>query len=237
MLPPGRTLAIMFLCLFTLFAHGQQKGSADAFLQYDIKLYESAIGENIPYNEGREFPGYGIKLDGHPFFYSDQLATGDIVYDGIRYTGISMLYDLVADEVIIRPPGYQYLIRLSREKVPSFALRGEEFFRADPDSSGARYFQYIYKGDVRVFARKRKQLNHVTTAERAIDRFDEYDDYFILKDGEIIRASGKSSVLKSFREDKEELKKFIQKEGLSFKTDPEQFLRKCAAHYDQSRKK
>lgn len=234
---PGQTLAIVMLCVCSLFANGQQKGQVDPMMAPALTSYQVAIGENIPYNEGREFPGYGIKLDGHPFFSSDQLSSGDIIYDGVRYTAVPMLYDLVADEVIIRPPGYQYLVRLSREKVPSFTFRGEEFFRADPDSSGQRYFQYIYKGEVRAFARKRKQLNHVTTAERAIDRFDEYDDYFILKDGEISRASGNNSVLKRFREDKDELKKMIQREGLSFKRDPETFLRKCAAHYDQSRTK
>lgn len=237
MLTPGRSLAIVISCFCFLSGSAQQKGNSDPFLQPALSYYQKAIGENIPYNEGREFPGYGIKLDGHPFFASDQLSEGDIVYDGTLYTGVPMLYDLVADEVVVRPPGSQYLVRLSREKVPSFRFRGEEFFRADPDSSGTRYFQSIYKGDVRVFARKKKQLNHVTTSERAIDRFDEYDDYFILREGEIVRVSGKGSVLKSFRDKREEIKALIAKEDLSFKKDPEAFLKRCAAAYDQSHSK
>jgi hypothetical protein len=222
-----RSIFALACCLLTLASFGQ-----DA-----LSTYKKAVGENIPYNEGREFPGYGIKLDGHPFFVADQLSDGDIVYDGTLYTGVPMLYDLVADEVVIRPPGSQYLVRLSREKVPTFTFRGEEFFRADPDSTGQRYYQSIYKGGVRVFAQKRKQLNHVTTSERAIDRFEQYDDYFILKDGEITRVSSKNNVLKCFRDQREELRKMIAREQLSFRNDPENFLRRCASVQDQSRTK
>ena len=218
-----------------MYASAQTTEVTEAALAPALASYKAAVGVNIPYDEGREFPGYGVKLDGHPFFESDQLSPGDIVYDGTLYKGIPMLYDLMADEVIIKAPENQYLVRLSRDKVPSFTLRGNEFFRADPDSTGQKYYQSIYNGRARVFARKRKQLTHITTSERAIDRFDEYDDYFILKDGEITRVSGKNSVLKAFREQRDELKKTISQEGLNFKRDPENFLKRCASIHDQSR--
>lgn len=237
MMTARRSLLTTICCLSLLVASAQMKEQPDADWTPALSSYRTVVGVNIPYNEGREFPGYGIKLDGHPFFATDQLTNGDIVYDGTLYTGIPMLYDLVADEVIVRAPENQYLIRLSREKVPQFAFRGEEFFRADPDSTGQRYYQSLYKGTVRVFAKKRKQLNHVTAAERAIDRFDPYDDYFILKDGEIHHVSSKGSVLNIFREQREELKKVIAQEDLSFRRDPETFLKRCATVHDQRSKK
>jgi len=232
---PIRVLSLLSFTCAAIATQGQDTMSSQGSLTKSVAMYRSAIGENIPYNEGREFTGYGIKLEGHPFFESDQAVPGAILYDGTLHPDIPMLYDLVADEVVIRAQNYNYLIRLSREKIPSFHFRGRDFFRADPDSTGNKYYETLYKGGTHVFARKRKQLNHSTGLEKAIDRFDQYDTYFILRNGEIHKVSNKNAVLAVYKEHKDDLRKMISQEKLNFKKDPETLLTRCASTFDQQK--
>jgi len=229
-------ILILTVCLF-ISAQAQDTLGLGAAPTLTVGVYQAAVGENIPYNEGREFTGYGIKLEGHAFFEIDQTSPGNILYDGTLYYGVPMLYDLMSDEVVVKARKYDYLIRLSREKVPSFHFRGHDFFRADPDSTGNKYYETLYKGGTHVFARKRKQLNHSTGQEKAIDRFDEYDTYYILRDGEINRVSGKKAVLEVYKEHKDDLRKLISQESLNFKNDPENLLVRCATTFDQLKRK
>jgi len=230
-----RILIIALIAASVLPARGQDTLSANFPPKGPMAVYKTSIGENLPYNEGREFAGYGIKLEGHPFFESDQASPGSILYDGTLHQEVPMLYDLVADEVVIRAQNYNYLIRLSREKIPSFHFRGHDFFRADPDSTGNKYYETLYQGGTHVFARKRKQLNHSTGQEKAIDRFDQYDSYFILRNGEINKVSNKNAVLAVYKEHKDDLRKMIARENLNFKKDPEALLVRCATTFDQQK--
>src|SRR5580704_9297457 len=106
-----------FSSLFFLFISGMVCGQGTlpdtVFLArakaYARSLYGKSIGDQAGlYNgvEYKEFP-FRSKDEGHPFYLSDEWIGGDVNYDGEEYQGVSMLYDVITDKVIVEQP-YSY---------------------------------------------------------------------------------------------------------------------------------
>ena len=59
-----------------------------------IQIYHNGIGDQAAKFNGSQYQGYTVSFsDGHPYFKADVLAKGKIVYDGVLFENVNLLYD------------------------------------------------------------------------------------------------------------------------------------------------
>ena len=178
---------------------------------------------------------------GHPYYLSDDWVDGSIFYDGQWYENISILYNINYDKVIIDHPYSHFSIELIKEKLKAFSILNHKFVRLESDSvrnSPIRtgIYDALYDGNVKVYAKRRKETREVIEARNVSIVFSENDQFFIYKNGFFFPVKSKSSVLKVFSDRKSALRKFIKKNQLKFNADRELALTESARFYDESEK-
>jgi len=103
-------------------------------LIYTEKVYHDSYGDQSALYNGSKYAQYQFRFkEGHPFFYSAELAVGEVIYDGIRYDSIMMSYDETKDVLVINDFGNR--IQLLNEKIEQFKIFNSNFIRIEKDSS------------------------------------------------------------------------------------------------------
>ena len=91
---------LAFHCCF-----GQNISADSTFYQVSLRtvidLHNQTLGSHSPLYNGREYVNYDKYITGNQFFLSDLLEEGSIMYDGVLYRNVSLLYDIVKEEVIV----------------------------------------------------------------------------------------------------------------------------------------
>ena len=88
----------------TAFAQLSTKDSIfyTASIHNALKVYHRNIGDQAAKFNGSQYQGYTVSFnDGHPYFKANVLALGSIVYDGVQFDSVNIMYDEVADCVIL----------------------------------------------------------------------------------------------------------------------------------------
>jgi len=236
---------LYFLSCFLISGHcfAQYAKPDTAFLtlakQHQEKLYDQFIhGQSRLYN-GSEYRDYLSKDEEHPYFGPDDWAYGDILYDDELYKNVPMFYDLSRDKVITEHILNGAKLELVSEKVMRFSLNGHTFVRLRKDESKVisdGLYDLLYDGASKVYARREKTLQEKVESNDILTRFEERNRLFILKNGTYFLVKKKGSVLEVFQDRKQELKSFLNKNKISFKTDRESAIVRAAAFYDVQNK-
>ena len=127
---------LVFITVYSCIAQaGDTSGYAIAVNNAMINYHQFLKPETGLYN-GREYYDYSPTIkDGDPFFLSTKFNTGNIIYDGILYENVPLLYDLVTSDVIITDSNYFYRIKLNGERVSRFSVLQHTFIRLEEDSN------------------------------------------------------------------------------------------------------
>jgi len=208
--------------------------SCSLFAQID--LYKQAVAENSPLYNGREYIGYVKRPAGHPFFESDKMEVADLYYDGVLFKNVPILYDLVNDQLIIDDYTKNYRITLISEKVSYFKILGHTFIRPQTDSNSSAsiggFYERIYDGKTTVLVKRRKQLTTFSTSDAMKERYDQYNSYFIKTDDAYSRITSRESLIKAFKKNRGEIRKFLRDYETDFRKDMENIIIKVAEFND-----
>lgn len=234
--------------LFISFArseksHAQSPITDSAFYQLVvnniIQLYKDSVKENLHLYAGTEFTGGYRSSAGHPFFEKEEPQPGIIFYNDIRYPDILLRYDLVRDEVIFANHNDNLNIKLITEKIRAFSIKGHLFIHIAEKNGvnfpGIGFYELVYDGTAQVLVKRRKNLRESAKAEEPA-RFNQANTYFIKKDSVYYKINNKRSLLAVFKDYKTEISKFMQKQNLNFKNDPEYTLVNVVDYYIQLKK-
>jgi hypothetical protein len=180
-------------------------------------------------------------IKGHPFFESEQMQEGSISYEGIIYPHIFFWYDLVNDEIIIKDFTSNFNIRLLPEKIRYFSILNHVFIRLVQDSTSDAswkngFYDRLYEGKIMVVAKRKKQINHSTNAEEVINWFQQYNNYFIIKDDVYYHITNLKSLLSVFRDKKKEIRKFMEEIKPDYRKQREKTMIEIAGYYDKLKK-
>jgi hypothetical protein len=129
-------------------------------------------------------------------------------------------------------------MELISEKIERFTMQDQVFVRLgkeDADKINEGFYEMLYPGLSKVYAKHEKVRQEYITAQQLYARFDEKTKYFILKNGTYFSVQSKSSVLRVFDDRKQDVKRFIAKNSLSFKTNRGKALAQIAAFYDSQK--
>ena len=142
------------------------------------------------------------------------------------------------DEVVINRLGQNFKISLVNDKLKSFRLRSHEFIRVSVDSvNGSQlatgFYDRLYNGKTIVLAKRKTRLQETYVYSQISYEYIRQDIYYLIVAGQVVQVDSKSSVLKLFNSKKSEIKAFIRKNKLNFKSDFEKTLVAVSAYYDQ----
>jgi hypothetical protein len=124
------------------------------------------------------------------------------------------------------------------DKLKSFILRRHEFIRVSVDSVNGTplptgFYDRLHNGKTIVLAKRRTRLQETYVYSQINYEYIRQDYYYVIVAGQIVQVDSKSSVLKLFKSKKSEIKSFIRKNKLNFKSDFEKTLVAVSAYYDQ----
>jgi hypothetical protein len=200
-----------------------------------VSVYTSAAGTNSHLYNGSEYVDYDHRIKGDPFFASSYFNDGSLVFDGILYPHVTMFYDILHDDVVIKNYNGLPLI-LAKEKVYSFNYRGHQFANLVTDSLTAEikpgFYDVLYDGNVKLLAKRKKEFIEKITLQYADSYFIEKDAHYILKNGELYPVSGKRDMLHVLKDKRTSLVKYIQQNKIDFNKGGEDAMIKLIGYYD-----
>lgn len=231
-----------FLFLFSFFCAGGQ--SLDSTNRGLTEVSDSAAGlyfanqrETLAIHNGRVFYGYPGTVD-HAFYPETGWQNGSVLYDGIWYKDISLMYDIYKDEVVILHPTATP-IRLFSERVQQFIFQGQTFVRLNPAKNNilkSGFYQRLTEGNVTIFVRRYKKLEE-NIVDLAIERrFVSSNQYYVLKDGNYYAINKQKSLLELLKDSRQNIVQHLKQEKLRYKDNKEKTIVQIAEFYNQSHK-
>lgn len=204
-----------------------------------IALYMNRMGEGLSLYNGKEYLMPDPRIEGHPFFESDSWQQGSLVYGGKTYVQIPFIYDIVSEEVVLLHNRSDFTIKLRKDQLDRFSLFDHHFIKLDSAHMDKAkmpvgYYDLRYNGISKVLVKRRKILFETAQNSLAVQRFVQKDLYYIEKNGHYFPVKTKASVLKVLSDQKKQLRKFLKRNNIAYKKDPEAALVKMLAFYDQA---
>jgi hypothetical protein len=116
-------------------------------IHHSIALYHQSLGDQSGLYNGSQYAGYQFtfKEDGHSYFYKDY-TKGSIVYDQVLYSDIDLLYDEVADVIILKD-GSRF-IELINNKISRFAIGNNVFVHIEKEAANtikSGFYNVLYQ--------------------------------------------------------------------------------------------
>lgn len=185
-----------------------------------IDMYHLNARANDPLFNGREYERYPFYINkGIPYYMADTLKNGTLIYDGLRYNDVPLLYDQIVDELITLDFTRQHLIKLVKQKVDSFILYRTKFIavqQADktvPDG----YYELLYNGPTQLLRKETKKIvNNIRYGEQ-LEKNIESKMIYLVKHNSRYYAVTSTNSLVNVLSDKEVVKKIIRDNRKKYK--------------------
>jgi hypothetical protein len=203
-----------------------------------IRQYHAYVTPATDLYRGPEYVDYAYQIkDGHPYF-QDSLISGAILYNGVVYENVPLLFDEVLDLVVIRDPYEVWKISLNREHVDSFTIGDHRFIRLgdslNPSAPRNGYYEQLYRGKVRLLKRESKSVQ--VQASFVTQGFEKYTitstSYYLQKGGTYYAVNNQRSLLAAIKDKDKQAKKFMRSNHLRMHKDKQNTLVKVITWYD-----
>jgi hypothetical protein len=235
--------AVLCLMVFTYAPKAfTQSGTEDSLLRRSAYLrtaaiYQDQIGDQSSLNNGTRYEKYPYPFRlGTAYYPSDAYLPGQVVYDGVSFDSVLLLYDALQQVLVALKDGYS--LQLISEKISSFNIAGHLFVRmmADSAESGipaTRFYEILYPGNSRVIKLIRKNIHEEVFSTEGIPRYMvAEDEYYVRRKNRFMRVKFMSDLPDIFLDHKKEVKRFIEKNNFQ-QENLEMNLVRVAGFYDQ----
>lgn len=219
---------IMYLFLQVLNIQAQNNTSNSIYDWFDSK----AGKENLAINNGTILINYDRVLNNNDRFYFNEYSEGNVVYDNQIYHNILLNYDILNDNLIIKPYGKfdKNAIVVIKEKVSSFSIDGINYINLDasptkiPDFVNGYYEERFVGTQFTFYSKHKKDKSERITGDKIYDDFTEKTYYALFYKNTFYEVSSKKSVIAIFPESKKSISEFYSNHYYSEKTNRTQFL-------------
>ena len=204
-----------------------------------VLQYHTGLAPESGLYRGSEYVVYAQFLkEGHPFFDKDHMRNGSVLYNGILYKDLPLVYDLVKDLVVTYAPMRAFKIALINELIDSFTIENHIFIRLkdslNPSAPRPGYYELIYKGGICILKKEKKTIREEVGREYIEKFIDDVVSYYLKKGNTWYPVNNKRSLLHSLGDRNKEARKFMRRNSLNMSEDKENALLKIAAWYDGS---
>ncbi|MFT3705650.1 MAG: hypothetical protein QM802_24995 [Agriterribacter sp.] len=202
-----------------------------------VNIYYQSLQIQAGIYNGSEYVPYVNTLkEGHPYFDTTAILKGSVLYDGMQYNDIPMLYDIITDQLIIQHYNKVFLVQLIRSKVDSFNLLGHSFVHLGRDSTKDNvkegYYDLVYNGKTKFYVRRTKDIQESIPDMTVERRVYAHKRFFIYKNNMYNEVYNQASVLALFKEKRGEIKQALRKQHIKFRKQREAAIALMAQQYD-----
>ena len=225
----GKTIFYM-LCLLCGWQVSAQELAVSESLPVDGKegRYVEKAGNQALIYAGELEPLYLNRLEGHPYLDTKDYRKGTLAFDGIVYPGVEMRLNVYLEKLIVLSPDRRLHVIVPSERIRFVHLPGYDLYYMEPKGEKRNYpegfYVRLYAGKYALWKRSTKGLERRMEELTLTDLFVEKISYYICRDGVYYPVSGKRSLFNLFKENKNELKRYIKERRLSFGDERERSL-------------
>ena len=231
---------ISFALAFNVTISGAQTGIPDTSFVAEAQDYARAVYHGRVFSQsglynGRVYKDYTPVRDEHPFFISENLVDGSVVFDGVHYQHALLLYDISKDKIITEHPRRLDKLELLETKVDEFIIHDCRFVNFTGDNhpeTGNGYFEVAYENEVAIYLKHEKKIDEKMTHEGLSREFVTRVTYYIRKGSTLHRVKSRRSALRVFNEHKNQIKRHLRSRGILFGVDRKRSLVEMAFLYD-----
>ncbi len=233
-------LLTAFLSPLTMSAQSAAEDSIiyKSAFSHTLAVYYQQTGDQSAIFNGRLYTGYGFTFkEGIPYFLSGEFRQESLVYDGIKFDDVPLLFDNLLEVVITKDQGYW--VQLVNERVGSFNIANHHFIRIVVDSldrslSGTGYYEVLYQGHSIVLKKSIKKIKEeLSSTEGILRSIDQTNRFYIRMGKAYFPVRTKKEMLGAFSDHRKEIQQFLRKNKLKFRKDKGNTLSMATAYYDQ----
>jgi len=217
---------------------GEDSLNFQAAAQKTIAVYYNQLDDQSPLYNGSLYIAYEFLFKtGSPYFSTDKFTNGSLVYNGMLFDNISLLYDDLQQFLILNKTNYP--IQLVNERISSFTITGHTFIRLVADSlkTGIHktgFYQILYPGRTQVLKWTSKNIQTELSITEGVLRYIEESDAYYIKAGAFYkRIKSKTEFLEVMKLHKKDVQRFMRKNKLNFRKDRDNTITQAAGYYDQ----
>jgi hypothetical protein len=205
-----KTFFSLLFALISTFISGLPVFTEISHLRVKM-ISDDSIDNQILYN-GRLWQKLLMKTDGDEFFLASDFLPGVVTINNKSFNKVQLKYDVFKDELLILKRNGT-IILMNKEIVNSFSLtfNNEKYFFtrfADTVSTLKGYVNVLYDGDLKVYAKYRKEILPPTITN-GLAKFNQINQIYIKKENDIIRINSKRGLL-GLLGNSDEIKDFIR---------------------------
>jgi len=251
-MPSMNRRIIFFFCLFALYsistkAQTNSKFSISTLSAKDslllkngkasaFKVYEMGIGSQAGKYNGSQAPSYKpAVIEKNPYYLAAAFKEGSIDYENMHYDHVQLMYDEVADIVLLSDSTHQ--IQLIKEKLKSFTIGTDKFINIWVDSNmtnlyASGYYQALAEGPISLLKKEVKKIRERIVGTEIVYQIDVTTDYYVKEKQNLYLIDGKKAIIKMLNNKSQELRKYINAEHLNYNKDKETMLIKVVNYYN-----
>jgi hypothetical protein len=201
--------------------------------------YHASMAPETGLYRGSEYVVYAQNFkEGHPYFDKDHMRNGSVLYNGILYKDLPLVYDLVKGLVVTYAPLNAFKIILINELIDSFTIENHIFIQLkdslNPSAPHPGYYEQIYKGRICIMKKEKKTIREQAGNDYIEKYIDHTVSYYLIKGNTWYPVNNKRSLLHTLGDRNKEARKYMRRNGLDMSEDKENAILKIAAWYDGS---
>lgn len=210
-----------------------------AAIQNMVAIYHKTTGSASNVYNGPQYEAYYPVFDKetHPFFNLKSFSLGAVLFDGVWYNNVPLLYDIIRDELVLQHFNTVSWVSLIKDKIEGFNLQGYRFIKikkGNPFNLAEGFYNRLYAGGLTLLAKHRKDREEYIDQNIVLSKSFERTHYYVIKEGKIFSVKNKKTLLNVLGDKKNSLNQYIRQNRLSFKKEPEKAILQTVTYYDQS---
>ncbi len=182
---------------------------------------------NLPLYRGKAYHGYPSHYLGRATVPVSGFSSGDIIYQGVHYGNVELMYDAYSQQLIVNHPALLYPAALETSWVSKCQI-GEHSFRniSNPELQIDGLLAVLVETpQIDLMKQHRRKLEKRVKKEELQYHLVDHSRYIINYNGKLYEINSKKDFYRMAASHKKPLKKFYKKENLNFKKKPEEALR------------
>lgn len=187
------------------------------------------------YNGKMHHPHPKFKDGEHTSFINDHYTQGTIVYDGLTYKDLSVMYDLVRDQLLLLNKDSSGGIVVQPDHVDFFSLHNHNFVNIKPGTASKNvapgYYDLLYNGQISLLVRRVKKVTEKVSqyVEKVVEQT---TTYYLFKDSVYIRIRDKKHLIRLLNATQNENKAYIKAVKLDFNRNKEDAMLRLVSFHD-----
>ncbi|MES2651099.1 MAG: hypothetical protein V4663_05135 [Bacteroidota bacterium] len=231
-------ILINLICTALTFAQSTKKTDSISSVRIAESFFNSSIKQRSLLFNGPLFQGYAPNVEGSANFQDLMtFSNGSIVYQGFRFDGIPLIYDIYQDKIISLIDG-SLKYSFQNDWISEFNLNGHHFKHiqvTDTVNSVIKpgFYDLIYDGKSRIFVKRTKIMEFLLNGKYITYYFTPKTYYYIERGGKFKVIKGKKSFLNYFKDRKPELNKHLKQNKIKFNRKPEEAMILLVSFYER----